>query len=191
MRCPRSVVLQKFRDRTARLYIIFIPSPYARGQSRLDPACPPAAEVTSKWNYLILEDNPSVILGKLDSEYPSLISSETASPETPNEYNAPPPHSGPSGLSRQSRKGTCLVIFSVMLIQRLATFRGYIISQTSAYSCLHIGWTSLKDRQLSRSCIPTLLLSPEQALSLNTYNPHQQGGKKTKNKKTLSTTKSL
>lgn len=62
-----------------------------------DPVRPPA-EVTSKLSYLTLEDNPSVISGKLDSEYPSLIPSQTPRPESSNECSP----SGPSGLTVQT-----------------------------------------------------------------------------------------
>lgn len=180
-RCSSSAVLRRPGDRTAAPSIIFILSPPAKGWGRgwKRPCCPPV-EVTSKLSYLTLEDNPSVILGKLDSEYPSLISSKTPRPVSSNECSPSPVPQ--DWLSRQSRKRNRLLIFSAALIQRLATFRGYSSVRplpTLSSSQTNHPWAAAQSHQRSHFAA----LSGARAITEHFYNPrHQQGGRKKQNK---------
>lgn len=94
-------------------------------------------------------------------------------------------------LSRQFRKRNRLLIFSAALIRRLATFRGYIINETSAPT-LFSAWTNhLWATAQSHRRSHFAALSGAGAVTEHFYNPrHQQEGKQNKTK-ALSTTQPL
>lgn len=142
--------------------------------------CALQREVTSKLSYVTLEDNPSVIWGKLDSKYPSLISSKTPRPESSNECS--PSLVPQDWLSRQSRKRNRLFIFSAALIRRFATFRGYssMRSLPTLFSAqTNHPWATAQSHRHSHF----VALSGASAITEHFYNPrHQQGGKTKQNK---------
>lgn len=85
--------------------------------------------------------------------------------------------------SRQFRKRNRLLIFSASLIRRLATFRGYIINETSAPT-LFSAWTNhLWATAQSHRRSHFAALSGAGAVTEHFYNPrHRQAGKTKQNK---------